>query len=84
MSTTTTHDVHQSEEPEASERHPLGLDTDSIFQDLVSGWSYIIKGGWIFLVLLAIISFIIIRNVIHVLGITLTGIFMEWVKIFLS
>ncbi len=84
MSATAAHDTHQNKGQETSEGHPLGLETENILQDMVRGWSYIRKGGWIFLVLLVIIGFFVARSWVRAFEITLTDIFVEWLKVLLS
>lgn len=80
------HDTHTTttEAEEVGTKDPLGLETENIVQDLTSGWQYIRKGAWVFLLLLAIILLITLRNIAQVFGTTLTELLMEGLKELLS
>lgn len=80
------HDAHTAttEAEEVGTKDPLGLETENIVQDLTSGWQYIQKGAWVFLLLLAIILLITLRNIAQVFGTTLTELLMQGLKELLS
>ncbi|MBI2876500.1 MAG: hypothetical protein HYY20_06430 [Candidatus Tectomicrobia bacterium] len=69
---------------EVGTKDPLGLETENIVQDLASGAQYIQKGGWVFLLLLAIILFITLRNLAQVFDTSLTEVLINVLKELLS
>jgi len=62
----------------------LGLETDNILHDLASGWTYIKKGGWVFILLLGAISLFVVKNILEIAGIKFCDFLSIGIKILLS